>query len=58
MIRSTFSFQSGEWLGDVAPTLLDAGTRQRLIEAKGRALARRGGGGNFGKGMEWNLAVQ
>lgn len=39
-IRSTFSFQSGNWLGDVAPMLLDPGVRSRLIEAKERALMR------------------
>lgn len=39
-IRSTFSFQSGKWLGDVAPALLDSGTRERLIEAKSRARRR------------------
>lgn len=39
-IRSTFSFQSGKWLGDVAPALLDSGTRERLLEAKERARRR------------------
>lgn len=39
-IRSTFSFQSGKWLGDVAPALLDSGTRERLVEAKERARRR------------------
>ncbi len=39
-IRSTFSFQSGKWLGDVAPALLDSGTRSRLVEAKERARRR------------------
>lgn len=38
--RSTFSFQSGKWLGDVAPALLDSGTRARLVEAKERARRR------------------
>ncbi len=39
-IRSTFSFQSGKWLGDVAPGLLDSGTQERLSEAKDRARRR------------------
>ncbi len=39
-IRSTFSFQSGGWLGDVAPMLLDPAVRSRLIDAKERALMR------------------
>lgn len=39
-IRSTFSFQSNRWLGDVAPDLLDAGTRAALSEARERAAAR------------------
>ena len=39
-IHSTFSFQSGKWLGDVASALLDSGTRARLVEAKERARRR------------------
>jgi 3'-phosphoadenosine 5'-phosphosulfate sulfotransferase (PAPS reductase)/FAD synthetase len=39
-IVSTFSFQSGRWLGDVAPHLLDAGQRVALAEAKERAAVR------------------
>lgn len=40
-IRSTFSFQGDRWLGDVAPALLDATTRGRLMEAKERAEDRK-----------------
>lgn len=39
-IISAFSFQSGKWLGDVAPWLLDASTLVRLEEAKKKAKAR------------------
>lgn len=39
-IVSTFSFQSGSWLGDVAPHLLDQETREALIDAKRRARQR------------------
>ncbi|RTL32487.1 MAG: hypothetical protein EKK53_29515 [Burkholderiales bacterium] len=39
-VRSTFSFQSNRWLGDVAPDLLDAPTRAALAEAKERAARR------------------
>jgi 3'-phosphoadenosine 5'-phosphosulfate sulfotransferase (PAPS reductase)/FAD synthetase len=39
-VRSTFSFQSGNWLGDVAPGLLDPALRARLAEAKERAALR------------------
>lgn len=38
---STFSFQAGRWLGDVAPHLLSAGLAADLARAKGRASARR-----------------
>lgn len=38
--RSTFSFQAGYWLGDVAPALLDPGLRAQLTEAKERAALR------------------
>lgn len=38
--RSTFSFQSGRWLGDVAPALLDASLRAQVAEAKARASVR------------------
>ena len=40
-IRSTFSFQGDRWLGDVAPSLLDALMRSRLQEAKERAGERK-----------------
>lgn len=39
-IRSTFSFQSNRWLGDVAPDLLDGPVRGALAEAKERAVQR------------------
>ena len=39
-IRSTFSFQSGHWLGDVAPHLLEPEERSALAEAKVRAQKR------------------
>ncbi|WP_240668651.1 MULTISPECIES: phosphoadenosine phosphosulfate reductase family protein [Piscinibacter] len=39
-VASTFSFQSNRWLGDVAPDLLDASLRARLLEAKERARTR------------------
>lgn len=39
-IRSTFSFQAGRWLGDVAPHLLDQKMREALAAAKERAQAR------------------
>lgn len=39
-VRSTFSFQPGYWLGDVAPALLDAALRGDLAQAKERAQAR------------------
>lgn len=37
---STFSFQPGHWLGDVAPALLDASLQADLAQAKERAQAR------------------
>ncbi len=37
---STFSFQPGYWLGDVAPSLLDAALQADLAQAKERAQAR------------------
>ncbi len=37
---STFSFQSGYWLGDVAPALLTPVLRSQLAEAKERAASR------------------
>jgi 3'-phosphoadenosine 5'-phosphosulfate sulfotransferase (PAPS reductase)/FAD synthetase len=37
---STFHFQSGLWLGDIAPHLLDTPTRSALAEAKERAALR------------------
>jgi 3'-phosphoadenosine 5'-phosphosulfate sulfotransferase (PAPS reductase)/FAD synthetase len=39
-ILSTFSFQPGFWLGDVAPDLLDEAMRTGLAEAKKRAALR------------------
>lgn len=39
-VRSTFSFQAGHWLGDVAPALLEPAARARLAEAKKRAALR------------------
>lgn len=39
-VRSTFSFQAGHWLGDVAPGLLDASLRTDLARAKERAALR------------------
>lgn len=39
-VRSTFSFQAGYWLGDVAPELLDPALRAQLAEAKERAVQR------------------
>ena len=39
-VLSTFSFQAGHWLGDVAPGLLDPALRARLAEAKERAAQR------------------
>lgn len=39
-VRSSFSFQSGQWLGDVAPGLLDAALRADVAGAKERARAR------------------
>jgi 3'-phosphoadenosine 5'-phosphosulfate sulfotransferase (PAPS reductase)/FAD synthetase len=39
-ILSSFSFHSGHWLGDVAPTLLTATQQRGLIEAKRRATIR------------------
>jgi 3'-phosphoadenosine 5'-phosphosulfate sulfotransferase (PAPS reductase)/FAD synthetase len=38
--RSTFSFQQGRWLGDVAQHLLNSETRESLSEAKERARRR------------------
>ncbi|UEC01660.1 phosphoadenosine phosphosulfate reductase domain-containing protein [Burkholderia vietnamiensis] len=39
-VCSTFSFQSGYWLGDVAPELLGPALRSQLAEAKERAALR------------------
>lgn len=39
-ITSTFAFQGGKWLGDIAPHLLDDATRAALVEAKVRAARR------------------
>jgi 3'-phosphoadenosine 5'-phosphosulfate sulfotransferase (PAPS reductase)/FAD synthetase len=38
--ESSFSFQSNRWLADVAPDLLDASLRMRVLEAKERAQRR------------------
>ncbi len=40
-INSTFAFQGGKWLGDVAPELLADEERERLAQAKIKADARR-----------------
>lgn len=39
-IASTFAFQGGRWLGDVAPQHLDCGMRHGLIRAKAKAAVR------------------
>lgn len=39
-VRSSFSFQSAQWLADVAPGLLDAPLRAQAQEAKERAARR------------------
>ncbi|HEY6539793.1 MAG TPA: phosphoadenosine phosphosulfate reductase family protein [Ktedonobacteraceae bacterium] len=39
-IASTFSFQDCQWLGDIAPHLLEDGMRIRLQDAKRRAIQR------------------
>ena len=39
-IVSTFSFQSGNWLADIAPHLLDSQTLAGIVEAKRRAKKR------------------
>src|SRR6266536_1478104 len=39
-ITSTFSFQEGRWLGDIAPHLLSEDALRRLREAKRRATLR------------------
>jgi 3'-phosphoadenosine 5'-phosphosulfate sulfotransferase (PAPS reductase)/FAD synthetase len=39
-IRSTFGFQGGHWLADVAPQLLDEATRDALARSKERAANR------------------
>ncbi|HET8841099.1 MAG TPA: phosphoadenosine phosphosulfate reductase family protein [Ktedonobacteraceae bacterium] len=39
-IISSFSFQSGHWLGDLAPLLLSESQRHRFTEAKRRAAIR------------------
>lgn len=39
-IASTFSFQSGKWLGDVRPDLLTLDMRQALEDAKRKAITR------------------
>ncbi|WP_157158253.1 phosphoadenosine phosphosulfate reductase family protein [Delftia sp. Cs1-4] len=39
-VRSTFAFQAGHWLGDVAPALLEPALRAGLAEAKERAALR------------------
>lgn len=39
-IESTFSFQDGHWLGDIAPQLLDERARRGLASAKKRAASR------------------
>src|SRR5690349_11462938 len=39
-IISSFSFQSGRWLGDLAPALLTSAQQRSLAEAKRRAAIR------------------
>jgi len=39
-ILSSFSFQSGHWLGDLAPSLLTNAQQRGLVEAKRRAVVR------------------
>jgi 3'-phosphoadenosine 5'-phosphosulfate sulfotransferase (PAPS reductase)/FAD synthetase len=39
-ILSSFAFQSGHWLGDIAPWLLSESQQRRLAEAKRRAAIR------------------
>jgi 3'-phosphoadenosine 5'-phosphosulfate sulfotransferase (PAPS reductase)/FAD synthetase len=39
-VASAFSFQSGSWLGDAAPHLLDGSAQEALATAKRTALAR------------------
>ncbi|MHB8596720.1 MAG: hypothetical protein ACYDER_07910 [Ktedonobacteraceae bacterium] len=39
-ISSSFSFQSGHWLGDIAPALLSQEQQRGLAEAKRRAALR------------------
>jgi 3'-phosphoadenosine 5'-phosphosulfate sulfotransferase (PAPS reductase)/FAD synthetase len=39
-IKSTFGFQGNRWLGDIAPTLLDAETRNRFLDSKQKAQER------------------
>jgi 3'-phosphoadenosine 5'-phosphosulfate sulfotransferase (PAPS reductase)/FAD synthetase len=48
-ILSTFSFQSGHWLGDVAPALLTQAQQRGLEEAKRRAEVRIAAESRIGK---------
>lgn len=48
-ILSSFSFQSGKWLGDVAPALLSQEQQRGLVEAKRRAEIREATEARIGK---------
>lgn len=48
-ILSTFAFQSGKWLGDVAPHLLNERQQRGLVEAKRRAEIREAAEARIGK---------
>lgn len=48
-ILSTFSFQGGKWLGDVAPALLSQSQQRGLVEAKRRAEIREAAEARIGK---------
>ncbi|MBI3654109.1 MAG: phosphoadenosine phosphosulfate reductase family protein [Acidobacteria bacterium] len=60
-IETTFSFQSGQWLGDIAPHLLPVGTLDLLLEAKQRARQREAAEAHIPKSMlyvkGWPVAV-
>lgn len=48
-ILSTFAFQSGKWLGDVAPALLSQAQQRGLVEAKRRAEIREAAEARIGR---------
>jgi 3'-phosphoadenosine 5'-phosphosulfate sulfotransferase (PAPS reductase)/FAD synthetase len=56
-IRSTFSFQSKRWLGDVAPALLDARCARRGQGAGNAAASRRGGDSRASPLRSWLAGV-